>query len=85
MPLRREVPRESPPTIKVRAKNETIAKWIKHPNRAGFTKEGIGFWPNDTFTQKRLRDGDISLVVEETKEEAPKHRATTTHREAKPA
>jgi hypothetical protein len=88
MPLPRPVPPTSPPPVKVQAKNETIAKFIKHPYGTKFNKDGIASWPDDAFTFRRVRDGDVTIV--ETKKEAPKHTASShtthsTHRETKPA
>lgn len=47
--------------VKVTAKNETIAKLIKHPNGKSFKDDGTAEWPDDQFTKRRLRDGDITV------------------------
>jgi hypothetical protein len=50
--------------MKVYAINDKIKKYIKHqPSGIEFDENGEADWPNDQFTQRRLRDGDtISLT-----------------------
>jgi len=66
----RPVPREHPAMVKVRAKNENIAKYIKHLRGSPFTREGTAFWPLDQFTQRRIRDGDVTIVEQEEQKAA---------------
>lgn len=50
-------------TVKVKARDEMIAKHIYHPRGMfRFDDEGVATWPDDQFTARRLRDGDITLV-----------------------
>lgn len=57
--------------MRVKAANDEMARILKH----GVT--GVGFvdintsadWPEDTFTQRRIRDGDI--VIDETRSAEP--------------
>ena len=34
---------------------------LKHPNGTRFRATGSVAWPNDRFTQRRLRDGSVTL------------------------
>ena len=56
------------PGVRVVPKNDTMRRLLKHPKTGNFRAEGGLEWPNDTFTQKRLRDGDVT--VEEKAEKA---------------
>ena len=48
--------------MKVYAKNDDIRKYIRHwPTNMKFNDEGVAEWPDDQFTRRRLRDGDITL------------------------
>jgi hypothetical protein len=51
--------------MKVKAKNEDIAKVLKHPTGAIFGADLTSYWPPGQFTTRRLRDGDITVVEEE--------------------
>ena len=60
MPVRRPA---HPPiaTIQVWPANDTMRRILRHPVGGGFTgNDGCGNWPNDQFTARRLRDGDIT-------------------------
>jgi hypothetical protein len=47
---------------KVYALKDNVKKFIKHPAGATqFDENGVAEWPMDQFTQRRIRDGDISL------------------------
>lgn len=58
---------------RVKAANENMVKYLKHPiSKVGFTDMNTAVnWPNDSFTARRIRDGDV-VVVEEHK--AKEHR-----------
>jgi hypothetical protein len=63
--------RQAAPMTRVRVlpRDETIRRHIVHwPTRIAFPAEGSVEWPNDRFTQRRIRDGDVT--IEETKEES---------------
>lgn len=48
--------------VRVLPKNELIRKYIKHARtRVGFPAEGSAEWPNDTFTKRRIADGDVTI------------------------
>jgi len=48
-------------TIKVVPKNDTIRKQIKHPVAGKFRAQGSMDWPDDSFTARRIRDGDVTV------------------------
>jgi len=48
--------------VRVVPKNADIRKYLKHPaTRVGFLAEGAAEWPNDVFTKRRIRDGDVRI------------------------
>jgi len=62
--------------MKVYALSENLKKFPRfrwHPMGTAFSSEGMADWPDDAFTRRRLRDGDISLEpADEKKLAAPK-------------
>lgn len=46
---------------KVYAKDASIQKHIKHPNGKSFRDDGSAEWPNDQFTKRRIKDGDVTM------------------------
>lgn len=46
--------------MKVRAKNLQVQKSIEHPTGGAFRSDGTAEWPADTYTFRRLQDGDIT-------------------------
>lgn len=53
---------------KVRVKPLTEAgKIMRHPlsNSVFADEHGTASWPNDQFTQRRIRDGDVELVKDD--------------------
>lgn len=56
--------------MQVWPKNDEMRKLLRHPSGVGFRSEGPAEWPHDTFTARRLDDGDIT--TEEPKQEQPK-------------
>jgi hypothetical protein len=54
---------------------DDMRELLKHPRAGGFRAEGPIEWPNDSFTQRRLREGSIKLADEKT--------ATLTEKPAK--
>jgi hypothetical protein len=54
--------------MKVTPKNDEIRKILRHPSAGGFRKEGPAEWPDDSYTARRIRDGDVT--VETTTAEA---------------
>jgi hypothetical protein len=57
--------------MKVYAKNEEMAKLLKHPiNKQGFRDVNTpAEWPADQFTTRRIEDGDV--LTEEDKGKQP--------------
>lgn len=43
-------------------KNESTRRILKHTNGIGFPAQGAAIWPDDAFTRRRLRDGDVVLA-----------------------
>lgn len=61
------------PTVEVTPKNDDIRKYLYHPlTKIRFPEQGPARWPDDTFTQRRVRDGDITVKREETAAPAAK-------------
>jgi hypothetical protein len=58
------------PRVRVTPKDDTIRGLIKHPSGVKFPAEGSVEWPLDSFTRRRIRDGDVT--VEDAKEGHPK-------------
>jgi hypothetical protein len=61
------------PTLKVTPKDDTLRRLLKHPRAGGFRAEGSAEWPDDRFTQRRIRDGDIKVEGNDHKPK-PSHR-----------
>jgi len=53
--------------VRVICKNEEYAKVLKHPlTKVGFADTSTSVnWPDDAFTKRRIKDGDV--VVEDSK------------------
>jgi hypothetical protein len=74
------------PGIRVVPKNDDMRRLLKHPQTGHFRAEGGLEWPNDTFTFKRLRDGDIireSEVKTKANREAEAHESEARESEMK--
>jgi hypothetical protein len=68
--------------VRVLPKNEAIRKGIKHwPSKVGFPKEGSAEWPFDTFTKRRIRDGDVTIEESEARQGEGKNRRIAPPRE----
>ena len=48
-------------TMKVWAKNEDVARVLKHPVGGGIPFPEPGDWPDDTFTYRQVQACDVSL------------------------
>lgn len=46
--------------MKVFPKNDQVRKLLKHPVAKGFRAEGPAEWPDDSFTARRIADGDVT-------------------------
>jgi hypothetical protein len=53
------------PGVRVEPTSDDMRRLLKHPRGGGFRSEGSVEWPDDTFTRKRLRDGDIKIATEQ--------------------
>ena len=62
------------PGLRVEPTNDHIRKILRHPRAGGFRSSGSIMWPDDTFTRRRIRDGDVKLV--EQKDEKPAEAST---------
>lgn len=45
--------------MQVWPKNDVIRKILRHPNGVGFRDEGPADWPDESFTARRIADGDV--------------------------
>jgi hypothetical protein len=61
------------PGVRVEPADDNMRRLLKHPRAGGFRSEGSIEWPNDTFTQRRLREGSIKLADAKGKAPAPQH------------
>lgn len=46
--------------MKVRANNDDVKKLIRHPVGGAFREDGTAEWPDDTYTFRRIADGDVT-------------------------
>ena len=53
--------------MKVFPKNDDIRRILYHPTGVHFRKEGPADWPDDSYTHRRIADGDIT-VEEQTQQ-----------------
>jgi len=48
--------------VRVLPRSDDIRKYLKHqPSRVGFLATGSAEWPNDTFTKRRIAEGDVTI------------------------
>jgi hypothetical protein len=67
-------------TVRVVPTNDKFRGVLKHiPSGKGFSASGGATWPNDKFTQRRLRDGSVKL------EEAKQEKEQATNLSARPS
>jgi len=62
------------PGVRVVPKDDEMRVLLKHPNGMAFRPEGGVEWPNDSFTQRRLADGDVTLEPAGAQEKAEAER-----------
>lgn len=55
-------------TIKVWPTSEEKRKILRHPTAGAFRPQGHAEWPDDTFTFRRIRDGDITTTAPKTEQ-----------------
>ena len=53
--------------LRVEPKNDLMRQILRHPTGGIFRETGAAEWPDDTFTQRRLADGDIRLASDQRK------------------
>jgi hypothetical protein len=51
--------------VRVEPKNDLMREILRHPTAGFFRAQGAAEWPDDKFTQRRLKDGDIKLAAEQ--------------------
>lgn len=56
---------------RVLPKNDSVRKLLKHPNAGAFPEVGSAKWPDDSFTHRRLADGDVTLEDDKLTAEKP--------------
>jgi hypothetical protein len=47
--------------VRVTPKNDELRGLLMHPSGLRLRKEGSTEWPHDSFTKRRVRDGDITI------------------------
>ena len=50
------------PGIRVEPRDDDMRRLLKHPSGIRFRPEGSVEWPDDQFTQRRIRDGSVKVV-----------------------
>jgi len=61
---------------KVLPKDDAMRKLLKHPIGGAFPEEGPANWPDDQFTTRRLRDGDVTLAEPKAEQKEPSRKTT---------
>lgn len=51
----------TPRKVRVAPANEDHRGRLAHPNAGGFRSSGSVEWPLDSFTKRRIRDGDVKV------------------------
>jgi hypothetical protein len=51
--------------VRVVPKNDELRLILRHPSAGFFRGAGAAEWPDDQFTRRRLRDGDITLASDQ--------------------
>jgi hypothetical protein len=54
--------------VRVVPTDDKLRGVLKHPNGTGFRAKGGIVWPDDNFTQRRLRDGSVKIEAKEKPE-----------------
>jgi len=53
---------EAKRVVRVVPRDENMRRYLKHPStRVGFLAEGSAEWPNDQFTRRRIKEGDVTI------------------------
>jgi hypothetical protein len=51
--------------LRVEPKNDLMRQILRHPTAGFFRGVGAAEWPDDKFTHRRLKDGDITLAADQ--------------------
>ena len=51
--------------LRVEPKNDLMRQILRHPTAGFFRGAGAAEWPDDKFTHRRLKDGDIKLAADQ--------------------
>jgi hypothetical protein len=51
--------------LRVEPKNDLMRQILRHPTAGFFRGQGAAEWPDDKFTHRRLKDGDIKLAADQ--------------------
>jgi hypothetical protein len=71
--------------VRVIPKNDTIRKLLKHPVAGPFRSEGSSDWPDDSFTHRRVADGDVTIEEAKKPEEVIEKKQLDENEEASKA
>lgn len=52
--------------VKLIPKNDLVRKLLKHPGGRAFPDSGSADWPDDSFTHRRILDGDVTVEESST-------------------
>ena len=55
------------PRLRISPRDDEMRKLIKHPRAGAFRSSGSSEWPNDTFTQRRIAEGVVTLEASRDK------------------
>jgi hypothetical protein len=65
----------APAKVRVTPTRDELRKVLRHPaNNIPFGKTGSVEWPNDQFTKRRVRDGDVTVEARKPTDEQVKTR-----------
>jgi hypothetical protein len=56
-----EVTRVEPDYIAVNPASDELRALLRHPTAGGFPSTGPARWPKDSFTQRRIADGGVTV------------------------
>jgi hypothetical protein len=51
--------------VRVTPKDDVVRASLRHPRRGGFRSVGSIEWPLDTWTKRRIKDGDVIVEKRE--------------------
>jgi hypothetical protein len=69
-------------TVRVSPVNDEIRRVLYHPRAGYFPAEGGMEWPDDDFTHRRIRDGDVR--ADEKQAEPEQQQTQAQHQEKQP-